>query len=259
MKFSIIGTGFILPSHIQAIRDIGGEIIDIVNDKRGEGIWREMIKTTLADCIVILSPNFLHFDMIKESVKNNKIVLSEKPLVINSEHGELLKKEKNVFTVLQLRYHPLIKEIKEKIKSHNEIEMDISVYRDDNYYNSWKGQKEKSGGVLFNLGVHYFDLLIHLFGEPKEVNVSFLDDKTGEGVILGDNYNCKWKVSTDAKRDSQRRTFKINGIDYNFCSKDNLSFENLHKFVYKDLLNGKGVDVKEALKSVKLIEKMYEK
>jgi len=259
MKFSIIGTGFILPSHIQAIRDIGGEIIDIVNDKRGKDNWREMVKTTNADCIVILTPNYLHHEMILECVKNKKIVLCEKPIAINSKECEELKDKENIFSVLQLRHHPLLKEIRLKIKEKgNIINMDISVYRDESYYEGWKGQKEKSGGVLFNLGIHYFDLLLYLFGEPKEVETEYLDEKTGKGIIKGDNYICNWKVSTDAKRDSQKRVFEINGVDYNFSSKDNLSFENLHKFVYEDLLGGIGITPENALESIKLIEKLYD-
>ncbi len=36
MKFSIIGTGFIFPAHVEAIRSVGGKIIDVVNTARGE-------------------------------------------------------------------------------------------------------------------------------------------------------------------------------------------------------------------------------
>jgi len=259
MKFSIIGTGFILPSHIQAIRDIGGEIRDIVNNWRGENCWKEMVQTTDADCIVVLAPNHLHKEMILEAVKNNKIVLCEKPLVINSKDCQELDGLKNVFVVLQLRHHPLLKEIRANIKENgNVINMDISVYRDEDYYKRWKGQKEKSGGVLFNLGIHYFDLLLHLFGPAIEAKTEYLDEKTGRGIIKGDNYICNWQVSTDAKKESQKRVFEINGTDYNFSSKDNLSFENLHKFVYQDLQKGVGIIPKDTLKSIELIEGLYQ-
>lgn len=259
MKFSIIGTGFVLPAHIQAIRDIKGEIRDIVNDVHGENEWKKMLQSTDADCIVILTPNHLHKEMILESVKLGKTVLCEKPLVINSKDCQELDGKGNIFSVLQLRHHPLLKEIKANIKeSKNVINMDISVFRDEDYYKGWKGQKEKSGGPLFNLGVHYFDLLLYLFGEAKEVKTNYLDAKTGIGIITGDNYVCNWKVSTDAKKENQKRVFEINGINYNFSSKDNLSFENLHKYVYEDLLNGKGIKPKEASKSIKIIEKLYD-
>ncbi|MFA6190587.1 MAG: Gfo/Idh/MocA family oxidoreductase [Candidatus Staskawiczbacteria bacterium] len=259
MKFSIIGTGFILPAHIQAIRDIKGNIRDIVNNVHGEDSWRKMVQSTDADCIVILTPNYLHKEMILESIKLGKTVLCEKPIVINSKDCQDLEGKGNIFSVLQLRYHPLLKDIKANMKeSGNVINMDISVYRDADYYAGWKGQKEKSGGPLFNLGVHYFDLLLHIFGEAKETKTEYLDDKTGRGIIKGDSYVCNWQVSTGAKKEEARRVFEINGINYNFSSKENLSFENLHKFVYEDLLSNKGIDPKEASKSIKLIEKLYE-
>lgn len=258
MRFSIIGTGFILPAHVQAIRDIGGEIIDIVNNAHGEDSWKKMIQSTNADCIVILTPNYLHKEMILESAKAGKIVLCEKPIVINSKDCKNLIEKENIFTVLQLRYHPLLKEIKTNIKDiDNIINMDISVYRDQKYYNGWKGKKEKSGGVLFNLGIHYFDLLLYLFGEAKETKTEYLDDKIGRGVIKGNNYICNWQVSTDATKENQRRVFEINGVNYNFSSKENLSFENLHKFVYEDLLNKRGVTPEDCLDSIELIDKLY--
>jgi UDP-N-acetyl-2-amino-2-deoxyglucuronate dehydrogenase len=260
MKFSIIGTGFIFPIHAEAIRDIGGEIRDVVNDVRGENEWKKMVETTDADCIVILTPNDLHYEMTNFSLANGKKVLCEKPLTIKSDQAETLVGKGDVFTVLQLHHHPVAKELKEQISKDKkyEVEMDISVYRDANYYKIWKGQKERSGGVLFNLGIHYFDMLLYLFGDVLEAKISHLDDKTGEGIISGANYNCRWRVSTAAAKDDQRRVFKINGISYNFSSKDNLSFENLHRFVYQDLLQGEGIKPEEAIKSIKLIERIYQ-
>lgn len=257
MKFLLIGNGFIAPRHIEAIKEIGGEITDIVDLSRGENAWQEAIKESNADCVVLLTPNDLHFKMAKLGAECGKMVLCEKTLTINSKDAEDLSKYPNIFTVLQLRYHPDIEIIKKGIADKNEIEMDISVYRDEDYYKIWKGQKERSGGVLFNLGIHYFDLLIHLFGEPKKVSLNSLDDKTGTGIIEGDNYTCKFRISTGEEKESQRRVFKINGNQYNFSSQDNLSFENLHKFVYRDLLEKKGVLPSEALKGIKLVEDLY--
>jgi len=259
MKFSIIGTGFIFPLHTQAIRDIGGEIVDVVNESHGPDAWKEMVKTTKADCVVILTPNDLHFEMAMAAADNDKIVLCEKPLVIKSEYAKILATRKNIFTVLQLRHHPFAKQLKAEIKPDNryEIEMDISVYRDEKYYQSWKAIKERSGGLLFNLGIHYFDMLLYLFGEAKKATTHSLNEKTGFGVIEGDNYTCHWRVSTDEKKENQRRTFRINGVDYNFSSKDNLSYESLHRFVYQNLLEGKGVLPGEILKSIELVEKLY--
>lgn len=239
MKFSIIGTGFIMPRHAEAIYTLGGKIIDVVNTGNGrwQDAWRLMVKNTSADYIVILTPNDLHAEMARAAVEAGKIVLCEKPLATKSEDAKSLI-GKPVYTVLQLHYHPLVKKLKSEItsKKNYDVELDISVYRDAKYYKSWKGMTYRSGGVLFNLGIHYFDLLMHLFGEPEKVSLTEINDKTGVGTIKGKNYNCRFKISTDEKRENQRRVFKINGVDYNFSSQDNLSHENLHRFVYQDLV-----------------------
>ena len=244
---------------MEAIEYINGQVVDVINDFRDENLWREVVKKPEPDCIVILTPNDLHFEMAMTAAENDKIVLCEKPLAINSEQVKILAEKPNIFTVLQLRYHPKTQQLKKEIKQENkyEIEMDISVYRDEKYYQIWKGQKERSGGMLFNLGAHYFDLLLYLFGPANKVLTESLSDKTGTGIIEGDNYVCRWRMSTDEKRDNQRRVFRINGVSYNFSSKDNLSYENLHRYVYEDLLRGKGITPTQVLESTELIEKLY--
>jgi len=260
MNYSIIGTGFIMPRHAEAIYYTKGKIIDIVNTAHGQNTWKKVVKNPKTDCIVILTPNDLHFEMAKEAAQNKKIVLCEKPLAIKSEHIKILTKFPDIYTVLQLHHHPKVKKLKKEISPEKDyqIKMDISVHRDAYYYKSWKGQRERSGGVLFNLGIHYFDLLRYLFGMPTEIKTTKLNDKTGTGIIKGKNYICNWRVSTNTSRDEQKRIFKINGTNYNFSSKDNLSYENLHRFVYEDLLEGKGITTQEALKSTKLIEGLYQ-
>lgn len=260
MKFSIIGTGFIFPTHAAAIRDVGGEIVDVVNDAKGLDVWRDMVQTTGADCIVILTPNDLHFEMARAASENGKKVLCEKPLCIKSEHAKTLTGRPGIFTVLQLRHHPLVQRLKSEIAPDKRysVEIDISVHRNAAYYASWKGQRERSGGVLFNLGIHYFDLLVYLFGEADRVSTSSLDEKTGRGTVEGPNFACTWRISTDAAKESQKRVFKINGIPYNFSSRDNLAYENLHGYVYQDLLEGRGVTPEEELHSIQLVERLYQ-
>src|SRR4030042_6141233 len=175
-KFAVIGKGFIYNKHVEAIAGIGGEIVDIVDESSGPDAWKEMVKKTKADCLVFLTPNFLHFEMAKFSAQCGKIVLCEKPLALKSEEVKILAEYPDIFTVHQLRYHPFAKELKSEIKENGnyQIEIDISVHRDDPYWKSWIGTKEKSGGTIFNLGIHYFDLLLYLFGEPVKVSTNLL-------------------------------------------------------------------------------------
>lgn len=270
MKFLIVGNGFIAAKHKEAIKEINGEIVGTIDKDQGENKWQEEILKTGADCVVVLTPNDLHFPISKFALENNKIVLCEKPMTINSRDAEKLIKYKDIFGVLQLRYHPLVLKIKEEIKNitDNKIKIDICFKRDDYYAKSWKGDKKRSGGFLFNVGIHYFDLLIYLFGEPKEIKVEKIEEKIidgltiaeAKGTLRGDNYYCEWAMHINKKENGNivsKREFIINGKEYNFSSKDNLAEENLHYFVYRDLLNKKGITPKEALKSVKLLEKIY--
>lgn len=254
MKFLLIGNGFIAPKHIEAIKETGGDVVESFGLEKGENYWKEAIKKTEADCIVILTPNNLHFEMAKFAAEKNKIVLCEKPLTIKSEEAEELSKYSDIFTVLQLRYHHLTEKIKKEQLRKNikhQIKMNIFFKRDDgNYIKGWKNQKEKSGGFLFNLGIHYFDILLYLFGEPKRIKVKKIYEKNGYkpeaealGKIEGENYSCDWQIFINRKDNQgqiiKKREFIINGKSYNFSSKDNLAEENLHKFVYQDLLKKK--------------------
>ncbi|KPJ71398.1 hypothetical protein AMJ50_02270 [Parcubacteria bacterium DG_74_3] len=254
MKFAIIGTGFIFRRHVQAIYKTGGKIVDVVDKSHGQDAWKDIVKETEADCIVVLAPNNLHFEMVKFSSDHGKIVLCEKPLAIKSEHARILAERPDIFTVYQLRHHPSTKQLKSEIQKDRdyEIELDISVHRDEDYWKSWKGSTERTGGILFNIGIHYFDLLLYLFGKPTKILTHSLTEKAGKGIIEGENYVCRWQMSVEEPRESQRRVFKINGASFDFSSK-----ENLHIFVYQDLLRKKGATPKEAIPAIELIEKIY--
>lgn len=253
MKFSIIGTGAIMPKHKDAIESVGGEIIDIIDITHGENAWREMVKNTEADYIVILSPNHLHFEMALEAAKAGKKVVCEKPLTINSQDAENLFKYQNIFTVLQLRHHNEIKNLKSKINYDKKykIELYIGVHRDENYFKTWKGDSKKTGNILFNLGIHYFDLILELFGEPEEIITENIEEKRGKGIIKGENYICDWEISAEESKENQKRYFNINGENYDLIQK-----ENLHRHVYREIINGNGFTPQEAVKSIKLVEKI---
>jgi len=108
MKFALIGTGFIMPRHAEAIYAVGGKIVDVANTAHGEDAWRKMVRETAADCVVILAPNNLHFPMAMAALDAEKIVLCEKPLSFRVEELRTLAARPNIFTVLQLKYHPLV-------------------------------------------------------------------------------------------------------------------------------------------------------
>jgi len=259
MRFSLIGSGFIMPRHAEAIYHVGGKIIDVVNTAHGNDEWMRAVENPDADCIVVLTPNDLHFPIAEAAASRGKIVLCEKPLSLTADHVMRLAGMENVFSVLQLRHHPLVETLRAGMREGDfyGIRMDISVYRDPGYYEGWKGNKARSGGILFNLGSHYFDLLLHLFGAPEQIIGTSGNDREMAGTIIGTNWACDWHLSTDTRRDEQRRVFTVNDVPYNFSSQDNLSYENLHRKVYEDLVQGKGVRPGDVLACTELISSLY--
>lgn len=262
--FAVIGTGFIMPRHIEAINAIGGKIIDVINTSYGEYLYEDTIKRTSASYVVVLTSNHFHKPITLCALKEGKTILCEKPLGISTiEVQNIIDSERQskgkVFTVLQLRHHPLVKKLREEIVEGKdyEVEIDISVFRDKHYYSGWKGDEKKSGGVLFNLGSHYFDLLTYLFDVPKDIISVDGNDKTMTGILEGKNFLCRWRISTEAQQNDQKRIFRFNGEMCNFSSKNNLSYENLHYYVYEDLINSRGVTPLDVLPSTHLIENIY--
>jgi len=227
--FAIIGSGYILLRHLEAIRSIGGEITEVINENAFID-WISLVNNTEAEYIIILTPNHLHETMAEYASRKGKIVLCEKPFDIKPT----TKEYKNVFVVLQLRHHLLVKEMRKAIKQENKIEINVEVWRNKSYDKGWKGDKAKSGGIYFNLGVHYIDLVQWLLkGRPAELIIN---------------------LSTKSK--TPHRTITINGKKFDLSNKENLSEENLHIKVYEDLIKGKGVQPKELKKLTELCNQL---
>lgn len=258
--FGVIGLGFIYNRHLEAIESNGGKIVigcDIDKSKKDklpqEALFTEDWKKIRgADYISILTPNHLHKEMAKEFAKQGKIVLVEKPAVISHKELKELSEYDNVYTVLQLRHHPAIFKLKERIDyfPKYKVFMKILVRRDDWYFKSWKADHRRSGGLLFNIGIHYFDLLVYLFGPPINVNPICVGEKRAWGNINFKNAAVEWEISLEAPMDNQKRLLTINDERIDLSQ----YFENLHIKVYENLLNNKGIHVKECEETIKLIE-----
>lgn len=263
-RWAILGLGFIAPRHIEAIKHIGGELIascDIDSSKQLDGVpfwedWRAMLDSAAfeeVENVAICTPNYLHYSMIKECVKRRKRVLCEKPLVLSV--AEAIDIPNNVFTVLQLRYHSEVKKLKELPKQKTAF-LSVKVKRDDSYWAGWKGKEHQSGGILMNIGVHYFDILIYLWGDSYKILKSEKTQKRAIGVI--DFTGCKVNYEVEILQDNngQDRYLEVNGKKYQFSNQDNLSYEDLHKKVYEDFTKGLGVTPKEAVKSIRLVSQL---
>ena len=228
-NFALIGAaGYIAKRHVEAIKSINGNLIMMCdpNDNVGyidslfpnckyfkeiERFDRQLnrfdFQNDKIDYVSICSPNYLHDSHIRLSVRNNCNVICEKPLVLKTEHLNMLKEveakyNKKVLTILQLRLHPVIKELKKQVQNSNEkfkIKLKYITPRGMWYDYSWKGDIDKSGGVLFNIGIHFFDMLIWIFGDCQSFKILYRDSKKSFGVLKLKKATVKWYLSIDKK------------------------------------------------------------
>jgi UDP-N-acetyl-2-amino-2-deoxyglucuronate dehydrogenase len=219
------------------------------------------------DFVSVCSPNYLHDAHIRFGLRIGANVICEKPVVLNPWNIEaLMEIEKEtggeVFTILQLRLHPAIIALKEKIaaapagKKHT-VNLQYITSRGHWYHTSWKGDIEKSGGIATNIGVHFFDMLIWIFGDVKSNNVTEHSAHTASGELELEKANINWMLSIDAntlpaeaKAGGKRtyRTLTIDGEGFEFSD----GFTELHTKSYDEILNGNGFRICETLKAIEL-------
>lgn len=293
-NFAIIGVGgYIAPRHLEAIKDLGHNLVAAYDTKdsvgimdrffpdcmfytefeRFEGFVDSLKGTSRAiDYVSICTPNYLHSSHIKFALRNNAHAICEKPLVLHvSDIDELIEAEKKsgkkVFTVLQLRVHDAILALKKKIdgesKTNYKVELDYMTSRGQWYLESWKGDVKKAGGLSTNIGVHFFDMLTWIFGEASEIKVAHKDDLREKGSVQLKKAMVNWELTIDRSRlpaeavkagKTTFRSIKIDGEEFEFSE----GFTELHKRVYTDILNGKGYGLEAAKPAIAIVEKIRE-
>jgi len=262
-SFSIIGAGFIFDRHIQAINEIGGKVVavcDIDKSKKYKAgkvpfytDYKKMLDEVYSNYVVICTPNHLHWEMINEAIrKHDRKVICEKPPIINNTQYLSLRNLKDLSIVLQCRYVP---ELARTFKSKKKVQMNIEVHRDDWYMKSWKADDKKSGGLLYNIGCHYFDLLGLWFGEARDAEITNYTSRYIEGWIRYDNAFVDFVVSINAPIDKQKRIIKVGKETINLTQ---MGFESLHTKVYQSIMAGEGYKLKDFKKTLNLIEMLYD-
>ncbi len=214
-NFALIGVaGFIAPRHLQAIRDTGNNLVAALDkfdsvgimdsyfpkadffteferfDRHLEKLKRQQKKV---DFISICSPNYLHDSHIRFALRHEADAICEKPLVLNPWNLEALleierETGKKVYTILQLRLHPAIQALKKEIESapkdkHFKVNLTYITSRGNWYQRSWKGEEAKSGGIATNIGVHFFDMLIWIFGKVSKNVTNVIADDHASGDV----------------------------------------------------------------------------
>lgn len=263
-KFALIGAaGYIAPRHMRAIKDVGGDLIAVLDPHDSVGIldkyfpntqffteehrFRRFLDKNHVNYVSICSPNYLHYGHIMLAINAGANIICEKPLVINPDNLEQLKPYDNInriYPILQLRYHPYIQSIKNanslSIENKHQVIIEYVTYRGPWYQYSWKGNKGKSGGLAINIGVHLFDMLIYLFGRVKKFHILRKNINKIIGNINLENANAYFNL--DIKNSIVQRTIEIDGLNYDL----GIAFENLHTKCYQEILAGRGLTIQDA-------------
>ena len=297
LNFALIGAaGYIAPRHMKAIKETGNNLVAALDPYDGVGIIdsyfpdanffieperfdRHLDKLRRlagssgseehrkVDYVSICSPNYMHDSHIRLAMRNDAFAICEKPIVLNPWNLDALheiEKEtgKKVFTILQVRLHPVIKALREKIlnspddKIYN-VDLTYITSRGKWYYRSWKGNLEKSGGIATNIGIHFFDLLTWIFGEVKENTVHLLQPEKAAGILHLKKARVRWFLSLDyqdnpsAVKEKEMRTFRsltVENEEIEFSD----GFTDLHTESYRQILAGNGFGMKDTRSSVEI-------
>ncbi|MNK22769.1 UDP-N-acetyl-2-amino-2-deoxy-D-glucuronate oxidase [compost metagenome] len=292
MNFAVIGVGgYIAPRHLEAIKDLGHSLVAAYDHNDSVGIMDRYFpdcqfftdferfesfvdskKGTAEEIqfISICTPNFMHASHIKFALSHGAHAICEKPLVLYEKDIDDLavyekKFNKNVYTVLQLRVHDAILALKGKIESEkkdfHDIELTYMTSRGQWYHESWKGDVRKSGGLSTNIGVHFFDMLTWIFGEPVSVDVLERSPTIERGSLKLQKADVKWSLTIDrsllplevlSAGKTTFRSIRIDGVEFEFSE----GFTELHKRVYTDILSGKGYGLEAARSAIRIVEQI---
>ena len=289
-KFALIGVaGFIAPRHLKAIKETGNQLVTAFDKFDSVGIMdsffpnadffaeferfdRHVDKLRRSgepvDFVSICSPNYLHDAHIRFGLRNGADVICEKPLVLNPWNidglAEIEKETgKRVSNILQLRLHPSIVALKERIDNgpKNQVyDLDlVYITSRGKWYNiSWKGDAAKSGGIATNIGVHFFDMLTWIFGPVTLNQVHVRQENTAAGYLELEKARVRWFLSTDydtlpeAVKLASKRTYRsleLEGEEIEFSD----GFTDLHTKSYEHILAGKGFGLFEASPSIDIV------
>ncbi len=293
-NFALMGAaGYIAPRHMKAIKETGNNLIAALDPYDGIGImdsyfpeasffteferfdrfvdkWHREHEKKI-EYVSIATPNYLHDAHIRFALRSGADAICEKPLVLNVHNIDQLKVIENetgkkVYNILQLRLHPsiialkerVVKELKENPDKMYEIDLTYLTSRGKWYFISWKGDQAKSGGIASNIGVHFYDMLCWVFGDVEENIVHLKTADTNAGYFKLKNAHVKWFLSVNydyipqAIKETGARTYRsitVDGEELEFSD----GFTDLHTRSYEEILKGNGSGLDDAYDSIKTV------
>lgn len=288
-NFALIGAaGYIAPRHMKAIKETGNNLVAALDKHDNVGILdsyfpeadffteferfdRHLDKLKRqgkhVDYVSICSPNYLHDSHIRFALRHGADAICEKPLVLNPWNVDALAEieaetGKKVNTILQLRLHPAIIELRKRVQSSPkdkifDVNLDYMTSRGHWYHISWKGDVSKSGGIATNIGIHFFDMLIWVFGKVKNVEVKTLDTESAAGFLELQKAKVNWNLSINYEhipsevRGNGKRTYRsltMEGEEIEFSD----GFTDLHTTSYASILKGEGFGLADTMPAIEL-------
>lgn len=293
-NFALIGAaGYIAPRHMKAIRETDNTLVAAMDKCDSVGIidsyfpeasffteferfdrfvdkWRRDTGKKI-DYMSICSPNYLHDSHIRFALRSGADAICEKPLVLNPHNIDQLKiieeeTGKRVYNILQLRLHPSIIALREKVQAElaknpskvYDIDLTYLTSRGKWYFISWKGDESKSGGIASNIGVHFYDMLTWIFGDVEENIVNLKTPFANAGYLKLKHARVRWFLSVkydyipdEIKAQGQRtyRSITVDGEEIEFSG----GFTDLHTRSYEEIIKGNGFGLDEAYGSIQTV------
>ncbi len=294
-NFAVIGVaGFVAPRHLTAIKDTGNRLVAATDPNDSVGIldrysfdarfFREIERfdrfleklrrgpeESRVHYVSICSPNYLHDAHVRLALRTGADALCEKPLVINPWNLDALEEVEQetgsrVYTILQLRVHPALVALQEQLRADTsgkkrDVVLTYITARGGWYDVSWKGSEERSGGVAANIGIHFFDMLMWLFGNAQRSEVHLKEPRRMAGFLELEGANVRWFLSVDHAdlpfevSPGNRQTYRsitVDGAELEFTE----GFSDLHTRVYERTLAGQGFGIAEARPAIELVHQI---
>jgi len=290
-NFGLVGVaGFVAARHLKAIKETNNKLLVALDKFDSVGLLDSYFPNTrffveyerfdrhleklkyeknlFLDYISICTPNYLHDSHVRHALRSGANAICEKPLVLNPWNIDKLvhiEKEsgKRIWNILQLRLHPSIIALREKIKNSPkdktfDIDLTYLTSRGKWYFTSWKGDLSKSGGIATNIGVHFFDMLSWIFGEVKQNIVNIHEADRASGFLELEKARVRWFLSinsddlpTEIKNKGQRtyRSILIEDEELEFSD----GFTNLHTQSYEQIISGNGFGIEETRPSIEIV------
>jgi UDP-N-acetyl-2-amino-2-deoxyglucuronate dehydrogenase len=289
-NFALIGAaGFVAPRHMQAIKATGNYLLAALDKFDSVGVidsyfpeadffveferfdrHLEKIKRqgTPLHYVSVCSPNYLHDAHIRFGLRHGADVICEKPVVLNPWNIAPLQEIEQetghrVYNILQLRLHERIMQLKQRVvqsPADQKYDIDLAYIsaRGKWYHISWKGDASKSGGIATNIGVHFFDMLLWIFGSVQQNIVHVHTQDCAAGYLELERARVRWFLSIDAadlppavkaQGGTTYRALHIEGEDYNFSE----GFTDLHTRSYAEIMREQGFGLEETKAVIQLV------